>query len=71
MNNKDKESSGTVVKEVLCVCGKKFNAKTSDIKREWGKSCSKSCSARVVNRKTGNFKKYIERQKKKNSFWEY
>lgn len=28
------------------VCGEKYNAKASDIKRGWGLTCSKSCAAK-------------------------
>ena len=31
--------------ERTCACGTKFFAKTADVKRGWGKSCSKSCAA--------------------------
>lgn len=30
---------------VTCPCGKKFEARTADVKRGWGKFCSKSCKA--------------------------
>jgi hypothetical protein len=34
------------MKTVKCVrCGQEFEARTSDIKRGWGKFCSKSCKA--------------------------
>lgn len=36
-------------KEVTCHCGKKFLARVADIKRGWGKSCSKSCAAIARN----------------------
>ena len=29
-----------------CKCGKKFEARKADVKRGWGKFCSKSCKAR-------------------------
>jgi hypothetical protein len=31
--------------EVTCRCGTKFMARPADIRRGWGKSCSKSCAA--------------------------
>jgi hypothetical protein len=34
-------------------CATKFEARTADIKRGWGKFCSKSCKANVQARKTG------------------
>jgi len=30
--------------EVTCRCGTKFKARPADIRRGWGKSCSKSCA---------------------------
>lgn len=48
--------------EVKCHCGKSFTARKSDVKRGWGKSCSKSCAATRTNRKTGNYKRYLERK---------
>ena len=29
----------------VCRCGKKFQARASDVKRGWGKFCSKKCKA--------------------------
>ena len=45
--------------EVRCRCGTKFLAKMSDIKRGWGKSCSKSCAAKRSNKETGKYQKYL------------
>lgn len=39
---------------VICgKCKKPFEARTADVKRGWGKFCSKSCKAHVQTRKTG------------------
>lgn len=40
-----KETRGLKV-EKTCRCGNKFKARITDVKRGWGKSCSKSCAAR-------------------------
>lgn len=32
--------------EMICHCGNQYNAKIADLKRGWGKSCSKSCAAK-------------------------
>lgn len=52
--------------ERMCHCGKKFLAKKADIQRGWANSCSKSCAAIVRERKTGNYKRYIEGAYRKN-----
>ncbi len=31
--------------ERTCRCGKKFTARSADVKRGWGKFCSKRCKA--------------------------
>lgn len=37
--------------DCICQCGAKYQARTADLRRGWGKSCSKSCAA--LNRKSG------------------
>lgn len=39
--------------EVKCTCGKLFEARTADVKRGWGKFCSKSCKAIKQTKDTG------------------
>lgn len=39
------------MKKICEVCGKEFNAKPSDVERGWGKTCSKSCAAKLRERK--------------------
>ena len=34
----------TSMKTVTCHCGTNFQARTADVKRGWGKFCSKSCA---------------------------
>jgi hypothetical protein len=53
--------------ERTCACGTKFFAKTADVKRGWGKSCSKSCAAIKREKKTGAFKDYCARQERRES----
>jgi hypothetical protein len=38
---------------VTCPCGNTFEAKTADIRRGWGKFCSKSCKAKEQEQRTG------------------
>lgn len=46
--------------DVKCMCcGKLFQARTVDIKRGWGKFCSKSCKAKEQEKRTGQHKDYI------------
>lgn len=42
-------------------CGKDFNAKPADVKRGWGKFCSKSCKAIEQEKRTGQFAELQER----------
>lgn len=41
-----------------CRCGKVYSARAADIKRGWGKSCSKECAARkrTSREASGNFR---------------
>lgn len=47
-------------------CGKSFEVRVSDVKRGWGKYCSKSCKAKYQEKKTGQYKDYINRNHKHN-----
>lgn len=48
---------------VKCKCCKvEFQARVADIKRGWGKFCSKSCKATYQEVKTGQFKDYLRNQ---------
>lgn len=39
---------------MVCRCGSKYQAREADVKRGWGKSCSKSCaSMRRASREGG------------------
>jgi len=43
-------------------CGCEFMARLADRKRGWGKFCSKSCKAVKQERRTGNYKRYLQSQ---------
>ncbi len=36
---------------LICACGKKYTVKQSDLKRGWGRSCSKPCAAKARTRR--------------------
>ena len=42
-------------------CKSKFEARVADIKRGWGKYCSKSCKAKKQESNTGQFKNFQNR----------
>jgi hypothetical protein len=43
-----------------CKCCKKdFKARAADVKRGWGFYCSKSCKAKVQEKKNGQYKAYL------------
>lgn len=42
-----------------CRCGKQFQARTADVKRGWGKFCSKSCKAKEQEKRTGQYRDYL------------
>ena len=50
---------GKIIECKCAVCGEKFMARVADRNRGWAKCCSKSCAATLNNRKTGNYKNYI------------
>lgn len=56
---------GTKVTVNCEVCKVPFEARIADRKRGWARYCSKSCAAKKNNRKTGNFKRHLERKKAK------
>ena len=43
-------------------CNTEFKARAVDVKRGWGKFCSKSCKATAQERRTGQMRKYLQRQ---------
>jgi hypothetical protein len=49
-------------KKVKCACCKtEFEARIADIKRGWGKYCSKSCKAKKQESITGQHRNYQNR----------
>lgn len=50
-------------KTVNCACCKlPFEARIADLNRGWAKFCSKRCKAVKQEARTGQFRKYLERQ---------
>ena len=47
-----------MVKRECKWCGNIFAAREADVKRGWDRTCSKSCAARLREKKTGNFARY-------------
>ncbi|CAJ5553479.1 Uncharacterised protein [Burkholderia pseudomallei] len=43
-------------------CGKSFRARAADVKRGWGRFCSKSCKAIRQEQRTGQHQEYLERR---------
>lgn len=43
-------------------CKQSFEARTADVKRGWGKFCSKSCKAIKQEQRTGQMSNYLMRQ---------
>ncbi|MCK5606735.1 hypothetical protein KAR91_32835 [Candidatus Pacearchaeota archaeon] len=52
------------MKEITCKCGcgRKKMVRTADIKRGWGKYYSKSCKAKAQERKTGQYRDFLNRE---------
>lgn len=44
--------------ERKCRCGAAFQAREADVKRGWGKYCSKSCKASAQEARTGQHREY-------------
>lgn len=43
-----------------CVgCGDPFKARTADVRRGWGRFCSKSCKASEQERRTGQYRAFL------------
>lgn len=51
--------TATVERKCKC-CGQVFVARAVDIKRGWGLYCTKSCKARVQERKNGQHRAYLQ-----------
>jgi len=55
-------------KTVVCkcaVCGMEFTAKTADRARGWARCCSKSCAASKREKRTGNYARWANRQRRR------
>jgi len=56
--------------KVKCRCCKEeFEARVADVKRGWGKYCSKSCKAIKQEQQTGQMGKYLNRQRRNQSHY--
>jgi hypothetical protein len=58
-----KEKPRGAMVERVCRCGAKFMARAADVKRGWGKYCSKSCKAIRQEQRTGQYFRHQERQR--------
>lgn len=65
---------------MTAACGKKvirdcarcklpFLAREADVKRGWGRFCSKSCKAINQEQKTGQHRAYVEHQQQMSGTW--
>lgn len=50
----------SMIDKTCPVCSTAFKARTADVKRGWGKFCSKSCKAKEQEKRTGQYKDYLE-----------
>lgn len=52
------------MKEIVCKCGcgRKKMVRTADIKRGWGKFFDKSCKASHQEKRTGQYRNYLNQQ---------
>jgi hypothetical protein len=49
----------TMVDQKCKCCKKEFQARSADIKRGWGLYCSKSCKAKIQEKKNGQHAAYL------------
>lgn len=52
------------MQEVTCknvACGILFLARKADVRRGWGKFCSKSCKAKTQEQRTGQYSNLLRR----------
>lgn len=54
--------SGKIVERKCANCGDKFLARKADVKRGWGRFCSKSCKATRQEKKTGQYAAFKNKQ---------
>ncbi|WP_244115566.1 hypothetical protein [Burkholderia gladioli] len=43
-------------------CGRSFQARAADVKRGWGRFCSKSCKAIKQEQRTGQHRAFVDRR---------
>lgn len=51
----------TMTTQKCASCKHEFQARTADVKRGWGKFCSKSCKAIKQEARTGQYNAYLSR----------
>lgn len=51
-----------MIKAKCKYCGDPMQVREADVKRGWGKFCSKSCAASWKERRTGNYARYLARE---------
>lgn len=51
------------MKEIVCACGcgRKKKVRVADINRGWGKYYSKSCKAKAQEKRTGQYRSFIDK----------
>ncbi len=59
----------STVERTCPVCKSPFTARAADVKRGWGKFCSKSCKAIKQERRTGQHAAYRDRQSRRDDDW--
>jgi len=59
-----------IIKRKCDNCGKTYNAETRDLKRGWGKCCSKSCAASLREKSKPNYDpERVKRNNIRRTFW--
>jgi hypothetical protein len=53
------EQRGKKVERKCKSCGASFMARVADVKRGWGRSCSKSCKATAQEARTGQYAHHL------------
>ena len=52
-------------------CKKEIHVRAADVRRGWGRFCSKSCKAIAQERRTGQMQKYLRRKERRRIRAEY
>ena len=54
----------TMIKRQCANCKKEIFVRAADVRRGWGRFCSKSCKAISQERRTGQMRKYLRRKER-------